>query len=130
MDRPYRADLIDPILVSSAESTKVCWRGSGCQSLGVVPLGGLSSVAWMVRGLGPDSSWPGSRIGSPSIKPDGLRLVARSTSSQGRQHSPTVPGSLLLRGTPLRRSDPRVYLEIGRPPKMPLDDIELNRGED
>jgi hypothetical protein len=30
----------------------------------------------------------------------------------------------------IRRRDHRVYLEIGRPPKKPLNDVEPERGED
>jgi hypothetical protein len=40
------------------------------------------------------------------------------------------PRSLLSEGTPSRRRDPRVCLRVGRPPKMPLVDVEPKRGED
>jgi hypothetical protein len=38
--------------------------------------------------------------------------------------------SRLLGGTPSGRRDPMVCLGIGRPPKMPLVDVEPKRGED
>jgi hypothetical protein len=38
--------------------------------------------------------------------------------------------SRLLEGTSSRRKDPRVCLDVGRPPNTPLVDIEPKRGED
>jgi hypothetical protein len=35
-----------------------------------------------------------------------------------------------LGGTPSGRRDPRVCLEIDKPPKTSLNDVELERGED
>jgi hypothetical protein len=42
----------------------------------------------------------------------------------------TGPGSDILGGTPSGRRDPRLCLGIGRPPKMPPDNVESKRGED
>jgi hypothetical protein len=85
--------------------------------LGVVPLGGLSTAAQMVRGL---------EAGSEQYAPDGqpVRMCA------GWRHSLMAPGSCLLGGTPSGRKDHRVCLGIGRSPKTPPDDVESKRGED
>jgi hypothetical protein len=40
------------------------------------------------------------------------------------------PRSRLPGGTPSERTDARVCLGIGRPPKTPLVDVEPRRGED
>jgi hypothetical protein len=48
----------------------VCWHGSGHETLGVVPLNGLSATARMARGLGLDSLRPGNRSGVPCAAPD------------------------------------------------------------
>jgi hypothetical protein len=40
------------------------------------------------------------------------------------------PRSRLPGGTPSERRDPRVCISVGRPPKMPVVDIEPKRGED
>jgi hypothetical protein len=40
------------------------------------------------------------------------------------------PCILLLEGTPSGRRDSRVFLEVGRPTKTPLNDVDSERGED
>jgi hypothetical protein len=40
------------------------------------------------------------------------------------------PRSRFTEGIPSGRRDPRVCLSVGRPPKMPLVDVEPKRGED
>jgi hypothetical protein len=49
----------------------VCWRRYGRQSLGVVPLGGLSAAARMVRVLGSNGSRPSSKGEVPCAESDG-----------------------------------------------------------
>jgi hypothetical protein len=49
----------------------------------------------------------------------------RRGSSDRQQHMDLTPG-----GTPLGRTDPRFCLGVGRPTKMPPDNVESKRSED
>jgi hypothetical protein len=83
--------------------------------LRVVSLGGLSIAARTVRGLGAERS--------VTQKRGFLRCAGRSTCAQSggvRQRDL----DLAPRVGPIRERDPRVYLGIDRPPKMPPDDVD------
>jgi hypothetical protein len=84
----------------------------------------------MVRGPRPHGSQPG-----PGAAPL-LRTSGRSTSGARMVHDGAEglllhsrPRSLLLGGTLSRRRHPRVCLGVSRPPKTPLVNVELKRGE-
>ena len=91
----------------------------------------MFAEARTVHGTGSDGPRSGARASLP------LRTCGRSAS-----RAPTVrddedglllrsrPRSRLSGGTPSGRRDPRVCLDIGRPPNTPLVDLELKRGED
>jgi hypothetical protein len=53
-----------------------------------------------------------------------------SLRAQRRRRSPTAPGSDSPGRDPSRRTDSRVCLEIGRPPKTSTDNVESKRDED
>jgi hypothetical protein len=84
----------------------------------------------MVRGTGPDGARPGVGATPP------LRTSRRSAPRAQMVHDGTEgllrsrPRSRLPGGTPSERRDRRVCLGVGRPPKMPLVDVEPKRGED
>jgi hypothetical protein len=91
----------------------------------------LSAEAWTVHGTGPD----GPRSGAGASLP--LRTCGRSASGAWAVRDDAYglllrsrPRSRLSGGTPSGRRNVRVCLEIGRPPKTPLVDLELKRGED
>lgn len=105
----------------------ICWRGSGHKSLRVVPLGGPSAPVQTVCGLGLDS-----RSGVPWAEPNGPRVVARrfTRAQDGGVHQWHLdlvfsPGRDLS-----RRRDPTIFLGISQSPKISLDDIESQIGED
>jgi hypothetical protein len=71
---------------------------------------------------------PGARARVLPDKPDGPRLAAgRFARAQERWSSPTTPESRSRQG-PRQGGDPRLCLKIGRSPKIPLINVELERG--
>jgi hypothetical protein len=90
----------------------------------------LSAEVRTVRGTGPDGPRP--RAGATPLRTFGRSVSRARTVRDGANglllHS--RPRSCLPGGTPSGRRDRRVCLGIGRPPKMPLVDVEPKRGED
>jgi hypothetical protein len=80
----------------------------------------LSAAARTVRGLGPDDPWPGVEAGLPCGE-------VEWSAPGGRTVCSCVGATTFCLS---ERRDPRVCLEIRRPPKTPLDDVESKRGED
>jgi hypothetical protein len=78
----------------------------------------------MFRDLGAGVSPP---LGTTERSALGARTVRDGT--EGRLLR-SRPRSRQTEGTPSGRRDPRVCLGVGRPPKMPLVDVEPKRGED
>jgi hypothetical protein len=87
----------------------------------------------MIRDPGLDGLGPRRRSGSFSA------YVQTALATPGAQtvHDGVVghllrsrPRSRLPGGNPSRRRDPTVCFEAGRPPKMPLVDVEPKRGKD
>lgn len=106
--RPNKSNLI----FFNGVTKKVCWRKSTRISLRVVSHGRLSVVEWMVHGLGLDDPRPRGRSGSPYIELDSPCLVVgHSMSTQGRQRSPTTPGSR-SREVPIAGKTPKSYFAL------------------
>jgi hypothetical protein len=90
----------------------------------------LSTEARSIHDRGSDGPRPGVEARVSADKPDGPRLVAeRSARARRRRSSPNNTWISLTVGIPLGRSYPRVCLEIGRPLKTPLNDVESERDE-
>jgi hypothetical protein len=72
---------------------------------------------------GADGPRPGGRSKFRCIEPDGPRVRRSAAFANSTWTSPTGRD-------PSERTDTRVYLGVGRPPKMPSDDVESKRCED
>jgi hypothetical protein len=91
----------------------------------------LSTEAQTVRGTGPNGPRPGAGA-TPPLHTSGRSTPGARTVRDGTEGLllRSGPRSRLSGGTPSGRRDRRVCLGVGRPPKMPLVDVEPKRGED
>jgi hypothetical protein len=108
-----------------------CWHRSGRQTLEMDRLVVLSADARTVLGTGPDGPRP-STGATPPLRTSGRSAPGARTVRDGADGLllRNRPRSCLSGGTPSGRRDRRVCLSIGRPPKMPLVNVQPKRGED
>jgi hypothetical protein len=106
------------------EMHRICPLNSGVTRCSLQRRGQAAALGRMVRDLAAGVSPP-------------LRTSRRSTSGARTVHDGAEglllrnrPRSRLPGGTTSGRRDTRVCLGVGRPPKTPLVDVELKRGED
>jgi hypothetical protein len=104
-------------------SIRLCWRRSERQSLRRAPAVVLSVAARTVRNL---AQKLGFLQTSRTVVPD-ARMIRSCAEATEFANNIWI---LLLRGTPSGRRGHKVCLEIDRLPKMSLNDIESERGED
>jgi hypothetical protein len=91
----------------------------------------LSAEARAVHSTGPDSPRPGAGATPPLCTSRRSAPGARTVRDGAEGRLLRIrPRSHLPGGTPLGRGDPRVCLGIGKPPKMPLVDVDPKIGED